>query len=354
MLQRTLPVAAFLGLLLAGCGAQDPHTRVSAALTEGVLLPGYAAWAEADRQLAESARAFCAGTQSLEQARQEYLRAQRGWAAVQPLQLGPLSENNLAWQVQFWPDKKNLVARQVEALLNSQPELTQAQLDKGSVVVQGLTAYEYVLFDPNIDLTDSASQQRYCPLLIAIGNHQLTLSTDVLARWTGEDGMQSRLRNFPNERYADAQEAVSDLLRTQVSAIDGLKKKLGAPLGRQSKGVPQPYQAEAWRSGYSLASLAAALASAERLWQGANQDGLRSLLGSEQDELATRIDAAYADTRQRLASIAQPLGELLTSEAGRAELNALYDSLNRLHRLQEGDLARALGIQIGFNAHDGD
>src|SRR5690606_19278168 len=109
---------------------------------------------------------------------------------------------------------------------NSQPELAQAQLDKGSVVVQGLTAYEYVLFDPNIDLSDSASQQRYCPLLIAIGNHQLTLSTDVLARWTGEDGMQARLRNFPNERYADAQEAVSDLLRTQVSAIDGLKKKL--------------------------------------------------------------------------------------------------------------------------------
>ena len=354
MLQRTPLAAALLGLLLAGCGAEDPHSRVSAALTDGVLLPAYAAWAEADRQLADSARAFCAGEQSLEQARAGYLAAHRGWSALQPLQLGPLSENNLAWQVQFWPDKKNLVARQVEALLNSQPQLTQAQLDKGSVVVQGLTAYEYVLFDPNIDLADSATQQRYCPLLVAIGNHQQALSADVLARWNGADGMQARLRSFPNDRYADAQEAISDLLRTQVSAIDGLKKRLGAPLGRQSKGVPQPYQAEAWRSGDSLAILAAAVDSAERLWRGANQDGLRSLLNSEHSDLATRIDAAYADTRQRLGALNQPLGQLLGEEAGRSALNELYDSLNRLHRLQEGELARALGIQIGFNAHDGD
>lgn len=41
-------------------------------------------------------------------------------------------------------------------------------------------------------------------------------------------------------------------------------------------------------------------------------------------------------------------------EAGRTALNELYDSLNRLHRLQESELAKALGVQIGFNAHDGD
>ena len=63
---------------------------------------------------------------------------------------------------------------------------------------------------------------------------------------------------------------------------------------------------------------------------------------------------AYSDTRQRLAALRQPLGELLASEPGRTELNALYDSLNRLHRLQEGELAKALGIPMGFNAHDGD
>jgi predicted lipoprotein len=45
---------------------------------------------------------------------------------------------------------------------------------------------------------------------------------------------------------------------------------------------------------------------------------------------------------------------MLADEAGRTELNALYDSLNNLHRLLEGEVAKTLGIQLGFNAHDGD
>ena len=347
--------AALLGLLLAGCGPQEePHARVGHALTEGVLLPAYQYWADGNAQLAGSAKAFCDGEQTLEQARAGYLRAHHGWAALQPLMVGPLSEHNLAWQVQFWPDKKNLVARQVESLLKAQPDLTQEDLGKGSVVVQGLTAYEYVLFDPNSDLADEATRQRYCPLIIAIGGHQQALSARVLADWNGAEGMRARLTRFPNERYAEPQEALADLLRTQVSAIDGLKKKLGAPLGRQSKGIPQPYQAEGWRSGNSLDSLSAAVESAERLWNGALQDGVRTLLGSEQAELATRIDAAFGDTRERLAAFDEPLGALLGNPQGLSELNALYDSLNRLHRLLEGALARALGVQIGFNAHDGD
>lgn len=349
---RPLPLAVIcLSLTLSAC-SKDPHTQASQALADKVLLPAYSAWAKADQQLADSASAFCAGTQDLAQARQAYLSAQSSWSALHPLQLGPLAEGNLAWQVQFWPDKKNLVARQVENLLNSKPQLTQTDLDKGSVVVQGLTAYEYLLFDPNIDLSDATQKTRYCRLLVAIGNHQQALSAHVLEQW--QTGLVEQFKTFPNERYAEPQEAIADLLRTQVSAIDGLKKKLGTPLGRLSKGVPQPFQAEGWRSDTSLANLGAALASAEQLWLGADKDGLRSLLGSHQHDLAERVSFAYTDTRQRLAALQQPLSVLLVSESGREELNALYDSLNRLHRLQEGELAKALGIQMGFNAHDGD
>jgi predicted lipoprotein len=45
---------------------------------------------------------------------------------------------------------------------------------------------------------------------------------------------------------------------------------------------------------------------------------------------------------------------LLADEAGRTSLGQLYDSLDTLHRLHESELAKALGIQLGFNAHDGD
>lgn len=341
-------------LMLSACTPADPQVETSKALTDGVLLPAYTHWAEADRRLAASAIAFCADNQTTEEAREAFVHAQTAWAGLQPLLVGPMGEGNLAWQVQFWPDKKNLVARQVTALLNAKPELTQTDLDGASVVVQGLSAYEYILFDTSIDLGEPATKARYCPLLTAIGEHQQKLAAGVLQQWQDKDGIADQLRSFPNERYAEPSEAIAELLRIQVTALDGLKKKLGAPLGRLTKGHPQPYHAEGWRSDTTLANVAAVVKGAEGLWLGADQDGLRKLLGADQADLAKRIDAGYAELLQQLTSMTQPFSELLSSEAGRGELDGVYQRIDRLHRLHQLELARALGVQIGFNAHDGD
>lgn len=343
-----------LSLGLGACSPSPTQQHTSAALVDGVLLPAYGAWQQSSRQLAESAQAFCAGQQELALTRQAFLADAANWGALQPLLIGPLSEGNRAWQVQFWPDKKNLVRRQVETLLQNKPQLSQADLSQASVVVQGLSAYEYVLFDSAIDLSDPLHKARYCPLLSAIGVHQQQLAGDILQRWQSPGGMGEQLKTFPNERYAEAEEAVAELLRAQVNGLDGLKKKLGAALGRQSKGVPQPYQAEFWRSNASLASLAAALASAERVWHGGNNDGIRALLGSDQATLAQRLDQQYSQTRQQLAELQRPMSELLGSDDERSQLNDVYTSLNTLHRLHESELARVLNIQLGINAHDGD
>jgi predicted lipoprotein len=351
---RTPLTAALLALALSACSPSDPLQKTSSALASGVLLPAYNHWLSADQQLLASSQAFCSSSADLAATRLAWLNAQSAWSALQPLLAGPLSEGNRAWQVQFWPDKKNLVARQIEALLQSKTALTPADLDKASVVVQGLSASEYLLFDTAIDLTQAEQKARYCPLLIAIGTHQQTLASDILSQWQSADGMLAQLQGFPNTRYADSKEAITDLLRTQVTGLEGMKKKLGTPLGRQSKGQPQPFQAEAWRSNASLSNLSASLNAAEQLWLGSQADGLRSLLSSQQAELASRIDSAYQDSRQQLAAQQKPLSQLLADDAGRQQLNALYDSLNSLHRLHETELAKALGIQLGFNANDGD
>ena len=350
-----MPVTAtLLALALSACSPADPHQQTSSALASGVLLPAYQQWLQADQQLAASSQAFCQGEADLASARAALLQAQGAWSALQPLLLGPLAEGNRAWQVQFWPDKKNLVARQVESLLSKPEPLTQTALDQASVVVQGLTANEYVLFEQSLDLSQAEQKSRYCPLLIAIGGHQQTLAGSMLEQWQAKDGMLAQLQAFPNERYADGKEAIAAILRSQVTGLEGMKKKLGTPLGRQTKGLPQPYQAEAWRSNASLSNLLASLNSAEQVWQGAKADGLRALLSSEQHELANRIDSAYQDSRQQLSALKQPLSELLSNDSGRAQLNALYDSFGRLHRLHETELAKALDIQLGFNANDGD
>jgi hypothetical protein len=343
-----------LSLLLTACSAPDPQTRTSSALASEIFKPAYAAWAVSSQQLTGSSQALCAGSIELDAARKSLIRTQTAWAALQPLQLGLISEGNRSWQVQFWPDKKNLVARQVEALLDKNPQPGQAELEQASVVIQGLSAYEYLLFDPAIDLSRDADKQRYCSLLQGIAQHQKLLADDVFEDWEAADGIASNLEHFPNPRYADAHEAIADVLRAQVTGLDVMKKKLGTPLGVQSKGTPQPYQAESWRSGGSLGNLAAGLASAQQVWQGKTDNGLRSLLGADQQALAKQIDQAYADTRQHMEMLQLSLTELFATDSARTQLQALYGSLDQLHRLHERELAKALNVQLGFNAHDGD
>jgi hypothetical protein len=51
--------------------------------------------------------------------------------------------------------------------------------------------------------------------------------------------------------------------------------------------------------------------------------------------LADKIDAAYAASLKLFASNQRSLTEMLGDDAGRQQLNDIYDSLNVVHRLHE-------------------
>ena len=84
------------------------------------------------------------------------------------------------------------------------------------------------------------------------------------------------------------------------------------------------------------------------------QHSIRALLATEHADLVKQIDAAYLQVQLELAAFKQPLTLLLQDEQQRQALFTLYESFDRLHRLHEKEVARALGVQLGFNAHDGD
>lgn len=330
-------------LTLAACS--DPRQEVTTQLAGQVLLPAHQQWQSSNTALLDSTRAWCSGDQELVSLKQTFHQTQTAWSRLQPLMVGPLSEGNRSWQVQFWPDKRNMVARQTEALLDEFADLDQQQLDGASVVVQGLTAFEYVVFDQQVAIADN--RDRYCPLLVGIARHQQALSAEVIELWQQSGGMLEQLTRFPNDRYANADEALGGILRVQVTGVDTLKKKLGTPMGRLNNGVPQPYQAEAWRSRHSTENLLAALEGAQAVWE-----RVRSLVGDA--KLVGDIDAAYKSVRDKLAALPAPLMNMVQDKANQPQLQSLYADLDALENLQQTDLARHLGIQIGFNANDGD
>lgn len=330
-------------LTLGACS--NPRQEVTTQLADQVLLPAHQQWQSSNDALLQHTLAWCGGEQELASVKQAFHQTQSAWSRLQPLMVGPLSEGNRSWQVQFWPDKRNMVARQTEALLDEFADLNQQQLDDASVVVQGLTAFEYVVFDGQTAIT--ANRGRYCPLLAGIARHQQALSAEVVDRWRRPGGMLEQLTTFPNERYANADEALGGILRVQVTGVDTLKKKLGTPMGRLNHGVPQPYQAEAWRSRHSTENLLASVDGAQAVWE-----RVRSLVGDAQ--LVGDIDQAYKAVRDQLKVLPAPLMELVQDPASQTQLQSLYQNLDTLETLQQNDLARHLGIQIGFNANDGD
>ena len=122
---------ALAGMSLLACsGSGDPYQQTSAALAEQVIYRAHQQWQASNQQLASSAKEFCQGEQDLEQTRADFLQAQQAWAGLQPLLIGPLNEGNRAWQVQFWPDKKNLVARQVKQFLKANPQPDLAAVER--------------------------------------------------------------------------------------------------------------------------------------------------------------------------------------------------------------------------------
>ena len=120
-------VLLLLVVALAACS--NPREEVAKQLANQVLLPAHEQWHASNTALLDSSRAWCADEQAMEDLKRVFHETQTAWARLQPLMVGPLAEGNRSWQVQFWPDKRNMVARQTEALLDEFDDLDQQQLD---------------------------------------------------------------------------------------------------------------------------------------------------------------------------------------------------------------------------------
>lgn len=330
------------GLLLCTPSALADDASARIAWHEAIGA-GYAALAQSAEELDAAASHYCdnPGENSRAVLEAAWRSAFLDWQAVRFIDFGPVEQNSRAWQLQFWPDPKNLVARKAGIWLKGDRQVSAEAIAQDSVAIQGFPALEYLLFDETLaGKPEALPAAPACRLMAAIAGHLEKVTGALQSDWAAFAPHYSAGENY------DA--------ATVTAALAGLEilqeRRLGAPMGLRGNGQRNPYLADAWRSGQSLAALSASL------------QGLRDsfLPGLEQALKAKGQPELFGQVREQLdATLAEftalpAMGPLLVDDAGYRRLQALYIEVSELNQLLNGPVASSLGVVRGFNSSDGD
>ena len=307
------------------------------------LATGYAALADDIATLDQAATAYCnaPSTDARGQLEAAWYEAFDSWQAVRFVDFGPIKQDNLSWQFQFWPDSKNTVARKANQWLGSEQPISIDQLRSDSVAVKGFPALEYLLFDPQAAKSQPLPQERACALLTGISG--------LLAQNTAQ--LQQQWQAF-RPHYLGTEQFQRTTVLAAMHGVETLRnKRLAAPMGLEGKPRRNPYLADAWRSEHSLPGMRASLIGLQHYFL----PGLRELMVDDQGtELTTRLDQQLTATIKRLESQEADMQQLLADDDGYRSLQLIFIEVDKLNQLLSGNIASELGIIRGFNSSDGD
>ena len=142
---------------------------------------------------------------------------------------------------------------------------------------------------------------------------------------------------------------------------------LAKPLGRRTGGTPQPEAAQGTSSQSTVATIADGLCGIKAVWIGdrsahctepdtADHDtpfpALGDLVRARSPETADHIDGTLAAAIVAVQAIPEPFTRTLADDPAR--LDAAFQALKALERSMATELVGALGINLTFNANDGD
>lgn len=331
-----LAAASLLLTLSASAGESTPREQWHQAAAQQ-----YAALADATQTLEQSAAAYCqsSGKAARDALEADWLAAYRDWQAVRYIQFGPIEQQSRGWQLQFWPDSKNLVGRKVNTQLKADTPPTLKSVEQAGVAVQGFPALEYLLHDDAMQQTPLETANA-CGLAQAVSAH-LANTTQTLA-----DDWQAFEQHFETtDSYTHT------LLQSAIQSVELLEeKRLANPLGLRGKPA-NGYRAKAWRSGQSVALMQASLEGIDR----GLMPGLTALLKKRgHSELAQSVREQLDTTLARAAALPAGLAPALDDAAAFADLQGFYVQVSQLRQLLALDVAAATGLRRGFNSSDGD
>lgn len=323
--------------------ADSPNADYREQWHSGILI-GYQDLATQSQDLANQVEAYCQtpSPKGLEQTRQAWLEAFLAWQQVRFVDFGPVEQGNRAWQFQFWPDPKNLVARKASYLLKDDAQITSAKISESGVAVQGFPMAEYLLYDQTLNKGERAlPAERTCQLLKVVTSHIADNSKALVSDWNGFQ-----------DNYIGSDQYTDTTIRAAMAGLEILEeRRLANPMGLRGNAKRSVYSADAWRS---EASLVAADASVRGLKQHFLPAFSRLLKDREQTDLAERIAQQFDEVLANFPELDRPMKPLLADDNAFKSLQSLYIDVTQLTALVNDQAAVELGVVRGFNSSDGD
>ncbi|MFG1391443.1 imelysin family protein [Xanthobacter agilis] len=348
-----LACAAAFTLSPAAHAANPTFDAVS--VIESWLLPRYDALASAADAQKSAWSSFCAkpdaaGVPTLKDA---YGKAADAWNAVEFITFGPISQNLQADRFNFFPDRRNGIARgMAEMISDTDPaRLTPERFPQTSAAVQGLPALERLLYEQGAAdaLVSGPEAARRCAFGVAIATNLATIAHDVRGQWGDRgSGLLGGLATGKGDPalFPDAA-AVPGMILTDLSgAFQRVTDTKILPVLGAGPSEAKPLSADNWRSGRSGRVAVNMVKSADALLRAISAQ-LPSRPQWVVNRAATEADAA-AD------KLPADLGAAAQTASGAAALQTAIKAFKAAQIVVYRPIASYFGISLGFNALDGD
>lgn len=340
-------------VLVAGLAHAEPAApdwpRFNHQVVQQHLLPRYARLDSSAATLAEATDTLCQApsAQTLATTQDAWRDAMQAWQGIQHVQFGPVQFLMRNFGLQFWPDRKNIGARQLRQALMSEQPYDDEFFRHASVSIQGLPALERLLFAD--DALDKLQSGRSCELSRAIASHVADMSQAIHQEWQ----TQAEADFAADQDSEQAAEWAVELLASLVEPIEAIRdSKILTPLGESAESA-RALRLESHRSRQSLDNIRTNLAALTALYQETQPSLAQLLQQAGAAELADDISRRFEQINRQLAQVPAPLAETLTQPKTHAQLLQVAAELKQLSE-QLNTAMGVLNIQLGFNSRDGD
>jgi predicted lipoprotein len=302
----------------------------------------------ASAELSDDMDALCAEPlqEKLAAARSAFAGTVTAWSEAEIIRFGPVTEENRLERILFWPDRRSTGLKQVQrALADKDATATHPATLKGkSVAMQGLGALEFILFGTG---AESLAYGR------AIAGNVEGMASAIVAGWQDPAGIAAQWANpgADNSLYRTDYEAITELLDIFIHGLEMVRDvRINSFIGEDADG-DRPKQAVFWRSGATMASIAASLGGMRKLFEASQ---LAGLLPSDSAWIADSIGFEFDNAESALKAADGPVAEMLADPARREKLAYARIVTSSLSELFGVGLAGALGLTAGFSSLDGD